>query len=84
MKNSVHSAELKAFGNHLRKLRKARNLSQEELAWKADSELSQINRIELGKISAGLTQLFKIAQALDIHVKELFDFEYENNTKDIL
>lgn len=75
MKYSVHKEGLKAFGKRLRELRKARSLSQEELAWKADSELSQISRIERGIISAGLSQVFKIAEALEIPVKELFDFE---------
>ncbi|HAD11368.1 MAG TPA: transcriptional regulator [Saprospirales bacterium] len=73
----MHKAGLKAFGKHLRTLRKARGLSQEQLAWKADSELSQISRMERGIINAGLSQLFKIAEALDIHPKELFDFEWE-------
>ena len=34
---------LKAFGKHLRDRRRELGLSQEELAWKADSELSQIS-----------------------------------------
>ncbi len=75
VKYSRYSAGLRAFGAHLRKVRKARGLSQEQLAWKADLELSQISRIERGIISAGLSQLFMIAGALEIHIKELFDFE---------
>ncbi len=75
MKYSVHKAGLEAFGKRLRALRKARNLSQEMLAWKADSELSQISRMERGIINAGLSQIFKIAEALDVPVKELFDFD---------
>lgn len=75
MKYTWHETGLKAFGRRLRELRKMRGLSQEELAWKADSELSQISRMERGVINAGLSQIFKIAEALDIPVKELFDFE---------
>lgn len=78
MKYSIHKAGLKAFGKHLRVLRKSKGLSQEQLAWKADSELSQISRMERGIINAGLSQLFKIAEALEIHPKELFDFEWED------
>lgn len=75
MKYTRHSAGLRAFGAHLRHLRKQRELSQEQLAWKADLELSQISRIERGVIGAGLSQVFKIAQALEIHPRDLFDFE---------
>lgn len=73
----MHTAGLKAFGKRLRALRKAKNLSQEALAWKADSELSQISRMERGIVNAGLSQIFKIAEALEIPAKELFDFEIE-------
>lgn len=78
MKYSVHKAGLKAFGKRLRELRKSKNLSQEALAWKADSELSQISRMERGIVNAGLSQIFKIAEALEVPAKELFDFEIED------
>lgn len=71
----MHTAGMKAFGKRLRELRKAKNLSQEALAWKADSELSQISRMERGIVNAGLSQIFKIAEALEVPAKELFDFE---------
>jgi len=78
VKYSVHKAGLKAFGKRLRELRKSKNLSQEALAWKADSELSQISRMERGIVNAGLSQIFKIAEALEVPAKELFDFEIED------
>lgn len=59
----------------MRELREARNLSQEALAWKADSELSQISRMERGIVNAGLSQIFKIAEALEVLPKDMFDFE---------
>ena len=52
-----------------------RHLSQEELAWKADLELSQISRIERGVINTSVSQLFIIARALEVTMPELFDFE---------
>lgn len=75
MKYAMHQEGLKAFGRRMRELRKAKNLSQEELAWKADSELSQISRMERGVVSAGLSQIFKIAKALEVHPREMFLFE---------
>jgi transcriptional regulator with XRE-family HTH domain len=69
---------MKAFGKRLRELRKSKNLSQEALAWRADSDLSQISRMERGIVNAGLSQIFKIAEALEVPAKELFDFEIED------
>ena len=51
----------------------------EQLAFQADVELSQISRIERGIINTSLSQIFQIARALDIHPKELFDFEFIKN-----
>jgi transcriptional regulator with XRE-family HTH domain len=46
------------FGNHLRVLRKSKNLSLEKLALEADIELSQVHRIEKGKINPYLCPPF--------------------------
>lgn len=75
VKYTRHPNGLKAFGQHLRSIRKAKGLSQEGLAWKADLELSQISRMERGILNTSLSQLIVIAEALDIHPKELLDFE---------
>ncbi|MBK8967283.1 MAG: helix-turn-helix transcriptional regulator [Lewinellaceae bacterium] len=50
-------------------------LSQEALAWKADLELSQISRIERGVINTSVSQLFSIAEALEVPMAALFEFE---------
>jgi transcriptional regulator with XRE-family HTH domain len=63
-----------AFGNNLRKLRQAKNLSMENLSYEADVELSQIFRIEKGIINPTLSTLHAIAKALDLSLKELFDY----------
>lgn len=76
MKQTRHTALLRALGNRLRMLRRQRGLSQEELAWKADLELSQISRIERGVINTSVSQLFSIAEALDIPLQDFFDFEF--------
>ncbi len=67
---------IEAFAARLREIRKAKGLSQEQLAFQADVELSQISRIERGIINTSLSQIFQIARALDIHPKELFDFAF--------
>ncbi len=75
MKQTRHEIGLKKFGNHLRKVRMERNFTQEKLANAADIEISQISRIERGIINTSISQVFVIANALNIHPKELFDFE---------
>jgi transcriptional regulator with XRE-family HTH domain len=67
------------FGSHLREIRKLKGISQEELANLADVELSQISRIERGVINTSITQILQIAKALNLHPKELFDFDFSLN-----
>jgi transcriptional regulator with XRE-family HTH domain len=62
------------FGKHLVALRKAKNIAQNELAYMTDVEVSQIYRIEKGKINPTLTTLSNIASALSVSLKELLDF----------
>jgi transcriptional regulator with XRE-family HTH domain len=60
-----------AFGIVLRELRKQRNLSQEALAHDADVERNYISLLELGRNSASIKMIFKLAPALGITVSEL-------------
>ena len=69
---SNEKEELKSFGNNLRRIRMEKKLSMETLANMAEIELSQIFRIETGKINPKLTTVLKIAKALDISPRELF------------
>ena len=68
---------IQQFGSRLREIRKSKGLSQEQLAFEADVELSQISRIERGIINTSISQIFQIAHALAIHPKEMFDFEVQ-------
>jgi transcriptional regulator with XRE-family HTH domain len=65
---------LTSFGDHVRKLRKSKNLSLEKLAFEAEIELSQIYRLEKGIINSTLSTLIAISKALGISLKELMDF----------
>lgn len=66
----------KAFGDHLRKLRLAQNLSQEELANYSEVPISQIGRIERGEGNPTISTLYSISQALKIDLKDLLSFDY--------
>ena len=65
---------LSKFGNRLREIRLAKNLSQEMLANDADIPINQVGRIERAEISTSVNTIYKIAKALEIDIKELFDF----------
>ncbi len=74
MKYSREDTFIKAFGNQLRKIRMAKKFSQEKLAFEADLMLSQIGRIERGTINTSISMVCKLAKALKVDAKELFDF----------
>ena len=74
MKYSRDEKFIKEFGINLQKLRKAQGVTQEELSYRTELFLSQIGRIERGEINTSITMVNKIAQALEISPKELFDF----------
>jgi len=65
---------IKAFGKRLKEIRKSKDVSQEELAYRCDLELSQIGRIERGVINTSISNVFLIAKALKVEPKDLFDF----------
>lgn len=74
MKHSRDLEVIKAFGKRVRDLRTNMGLTQEELANEANLEISQINRIELGKINTSISQASIIAKALKLDMVELFKF----------
>lgn len=76
MKKQVRDNKLlKDFGNHLRRLRKEKNLTQEKLAFKIGVEISQISRIERGLLNTSISMAFEISKALDLDLKDLFEFD---------
>ncbi len=65
---------MKAFGAHLKKVRLAQGMTQEDLAFKSDIAFSSVARIEAGNINTTLCTIVKIAQTLGVDKKELMDF----------
>lgn len=68
------SAFLIAFGKNLRKLRKLKGFTQEQLAIDLGIEISQISRIERGVINTSIGNINSIAKVLKIDIKDLFIF----------
>lgn len=61
-------------GNRIRFLRSQMELSQEKLALKAGIDRTYLAGIEAGKRNATITSLEKIVNALDITMKDFFNF----------
>lgn len=71
------------FGHRVREIRKEKNLSQEELSFKADLHRTYIGMIERAEKNITLINIEKIAKALNVEIKELFDGKKENKTTQI-
>jgi transcriptional regulator with XRE-family HTH domain len=61
-----------SFGDKVRELRKEKGLSQEELSYKADLHRTYIGMIERAEKNITLTNIEKIAKALEVDIKKLF------------
>lgn len=66
---------LKVFGQHLKKLRVEKGLSQEELANNSDVSLPQITRIERGTINPTICTIKALAVGLGMKTSSMFKFE---------
>ena len=61
------------FGQRVREIRKGKNLSQEDLSFKADLHRTYIGMIERAEKNITLINIEKIALALNVDIKELFN-----------
>lgn len=64
---------LNTIGKKIVDRRKELNLTQEDLAFTADIDRTYIGYIENGKQNVTVSVLCKLANALDINIKELFE-----------
>lgn len=62
------------LGKRISDLRKAKKVSQEKLARKAGYSTEFISLVERGRNAPSVAGLARIARALNIEIKELFDF----------
>lgn len=62
------------LGARIKELRKGRKLSQEELAELIGIEPRHMSRIEVGKSYPSLDRLERIAIALNVDLRDFFDF----------
>ena len=63
-----------SLGKRIKYLRELKMLTQDKLAEKSGLSIDYIGKIEVNINKPGLRALIKIANALGVHIKELFDF----------
>lgn len=68
----AHSPKL-LFGKSIRTLREERGYSQEELAERAGLHRNYVGGIERGERNVGLENIVKLAKALSVKSRDLFE-----------
>lgn len=64
------------LGARIKEIRKLRKMTQEKLAEKIGVDPKYVSFIEVGRSSPSLEALEKLAQALDVDIKDLFEFSH--------
>ncbi|MGY5848781.1 helix-turn-helix domain-containing protein [Salegentibacter sp. HM20] len=78
--SQLNSIYLQKFGENVLKRRSALGLSYRQLAQKCDVDFSAISKIEKGLKSFEFSTIIELAKGLEIHPKELFDFDFPKDT----
>jgi len=74
VQNVVDKIFLKSLGNKVREIRLQHKISQEELGFRVGNSGKQIGRVERGEHNVSTCMIFAIAKAIDVPVKDFFDF----------
>lgn len=64
-----------AFAKRFKEVRKEAGYTQTQLAFESGISLSQIARIETGKINPTISTVFALAKTMEIEIAELFRFK---------
>ena len=67
----------KKLGKKIKEIRESKSLSREEVAFACNFSGSYMGMIERAEYNFKISKLYDIANALDINIKELFEFDYE-------
>jgi transcriptional regulator with XRE-family HTH domain len=70
-----------SFGKQVRELRRARNLTQSDVARRIKSPRTYLSKLERGKLSPYPAKIKTLANALGVSATELFDDKYSRRAK---
>ena len=71
----MNMSRLKTLGSNIKKYRKSKGLSQNQLAEMIDLSREHLACIETGKEYISLRKLFLIADVLDVALKDFVNFD---------
>jgi putative transcriptional regulator len=66
--------------NRISELRKARSMTQQDLADLLGVTRQTIISLEGGRYNPSITLAFKLARAFDLHIEDIFIYEEENGS----
>lgn len=66
--------ERRRLGQTIKDIRESKRMTQEDLAYKANTNVSYLAKIENGYVNTSVRYLIKIARGLKVQVKDLFEF----------
>jgi len=72
--NNPFQKERKILGSTIRRVRSAKNMTQEELAEKAHLNVSYLAKIENGYVNTSVRYLIKISRGLKVRANDLIEF----------
>lgn len=61
-----------SFGKKVREIRKAKGISQENLALLANINRSYMGQIERGEFNLTLTKIYQLSEALEVDIVDFF------------
>ena len=82
---SMEKADLlKLVGKRIKEVRESKGLAQLDVAVRMEGNIdtTNISRIESGRTNPTIYTLFRISQALEVPISDLFSIEYSNSIKD--
>jgi len=77
MAMDINEHLLLQIGEKLEELRKAQNKTQHDIEFLTGLDTAEISKYEKGKRNLTIRTLAKFALALNVHPKDLFDFDFD-------
>jgi len=71
----------KLLGARIKELRKGKGLSQDTLAERVGIDAKYLSRLEVGRSFPSLDMLERLAQVLEVELKECFEFAHQDEPK---